>query len=478
MHNTSSPTLRRSSRVPMAVSLLVTSLEPGARFSEVCQTMVVSAHGCALRSPMKLEAGAPLHFHSQEGRETTARVVDCQAGSDRQGWTLAASFDKPENFWGLESCPKDWARLAVASEKAASKLSPKNGLAIAPNQVSNQALNQADVKIVLDKIRKQLSDEHLRSVLAQLVRPLESEITEVREKLARAATRNRFEVSLTQIPPELEEQLEARLKKELGPQVLQQARQQSEQVLEAAKAAIDQKTRKTHDEFVQRVTVEMQAAEQRAQVISTEVGKNLRDHLNRGIGDVHLQVTDAGNRLKRLSEELLHVLERSLGQAHDARTGELEQLKATVASESSRLQLQVADLDRRMAKLDESARRLESGLDKRLSQMASDTLSSARSNLESALEGALQELETRNAETLGNQLDEACANLKIIQKEIEASVADALQVQAAEMLQSFGLAMEQMAQQSVEQWRAVLAGGLNTLVRGLGEQFVLQGRQG
>jgi hypothetical protein len=470
MHNTNAPTLRRSSRVPIAVSILVTSLEPGARFSEVCQTLVVSAHGCALRSPMKLEAGAPLHFHSQEGRETTARVVDCQQiGSDRQGWTLAASFDKPENFWGLDTCPKDWARLAApAGEKLAPRLSSNKPQAIPPDQMP------ASVKMVLDKIRKQLSDEHLKAVLAELVRPLETEMTEVREKLARAATRNRFEVSLTQIPPELEEQLELRLKKDLAPQVLQQARQQSEQVLEAAKAAIDQKTRKTHDEFVQRVTVEMQAVEQRAQGISTEVGKNLRDHLNRGLGDVHLQVADAGNRLKRLSEDLLRVLEQSLGQAHDARTGELERLRATVASESSRLQQQVADLDRRMAKLDESARRLESGLDKRLSQMAADTLSSARSNLESALEVALAELETRNAQELGNQLDEACANLKIIQKGIEASVAESLKMQAAEVLQSFEQAMDDLAQQSVDRWRMVLAGGLNSLVRTLGEQFVLR----
>jgi hypothetical protein len=469
MHNTNAPTLRRSSRVPIAVPILVTSLEPGARFSEVCQTLVVSAHGCALQSPMKLEAGAPLHFHSQEGRETTARVVNCQQiGSDRQGWTLAASFDAPENFWGLDTCPKDWMRLAASSgEKLASKLSSNSPQTIPPNQ-------DPAVKMVLDKIRKQLSDEHLKAVLAELVRPLETEMTDVRDKLARAATRNRFEVSLTQIPPELEEQLELRLKKDLAPQVLQQARQQSEQVLEAAKAAIDQKTRKTHDEFVQRVTTEMQAVEQRAQGVSTEVAKNLRDHLNRGLGDVHLQVADAGNRLKRLSEDLLRVLEQSLGQAHDARTGELEQLRATVASESSRLQQQVADLDRRMAKLDESARRLESGLDKRLSQMAADTLSSARSNLESALQAALDELETRNAQELGNQLDEACANLKIIQKGIEASVSESLKMQAAEVLQSFEQAMDDLAQQSVDRWRLVLAGGLNSLVRTLGEQFLLQ----
>jgi hypothetical protein len=99
MHNSRISTLRRSSRVPITVPILVTSLDPGSRFSEVCETLVVSAHGCAMRAPMKLEAGVPLHFHSQEGRETTAQVVYCQPiGSDQQSWSLGARFDRPENF--------------------------------------------------------------------------------------------------------------------------------------------------------------------------------------------------------------------------------------------------------------------------------------------------------------------------------------------------------------------------------------------
>ena len=126
MHNTNSPELRRSSRVPVNVPILVTCLQPGANFSEVCETMVVSAHGCAMRSPMKLEAGVPLHFHNQEGRETTAQVVYCKpSGTDRQTWTLGASFDRPENFWGLTSCPKDWMQFPAPSrEKSAAKLAP------------------------------------------------------------------------------------------------------------------------------------------------------------------------------------------------------------------------------------------------------------------------------------------------------------------------------------------------------------------
>jgi hypothetical protein len=474
MHNTTNvQTARRSSRVPVNVSILVTSLEPGAQFSEVCQTLMVNAHGCAMRSPMKLEAGVPLHFHSQEGRETTAQVVYCRPiEADRQGWMLGARFERPENFWGLKSVPKDWGRLPEAAAEVSPKLLPGNVQAMAPNQAPNQS--PAAIKVVLDRIKKQLSDENLKAVLAELVQPIGAEVTELKEKLARAGQKNRFEVSLSEIPPELEQQLELRLKKELGPQVLKQAREQSEQVLEAAKAAIDRKTTETHNDFLQRVKLDLQTVEQRTQSLSADIAQNLREHLNRGLGELHQEVIDAGNRMKRLSEDLLKVMERSLGEEHAARRQELEQVQILVASEASRLQKQIADLDRRMAKLDESARQLESGLDQRLSRLASDTMRTARSQMESALEAALHELGTRNAQELGNQLDEASAKLKVIQTGIEASVSESLRVQVSEGLRYFERRMEELAQRSVERWRLALAGGMNSLAGVLGEHFRLQ----
>ncbi len=469
MHNASVPTLRRSSRVPITVPMLVTSLEPGARFSEVCETLEVSVHGCAMRSPMKLETGVPLHFHNQDGRETTAQVVYCQPiGTGKQGWKLGASFDSAQNFWELQSYPKDWATSTPAADVPPAKRTAANLQIVPPNPAA------ASAKIVLDRIKKQLSDDHLKAMLAGLVQPLEAEITGLKEKLARGSQKNKFEVSLSQIPPELEQQLELRLRNQLGPQVLEQAKQQSEQVLEAAKKAIAQKTTDTHADFLQRVAQEFRAVEERAQGVSTDVAQSMREHLNRGMGELHQQVVDAGNRLKRLSEDLLRVMEHTLGEEHDSRLREFEQVREAVASESSRLQEQISDLDRRMAELDESARRLESGLDKRLSQMASDTVRTARAQMESALEVALNELSTRNAQELGNQLDEASANLKLIQKGIEGSVAESLKTQVAESLQSFEHSMEELAERSVERWRVTLAGGLNSLVRTLGEQFTLQ----
>jgi hypothetical protein len=419
---------------------------------------------------MKLENGVPVHFHHQDGRETTAQVVSCQPiGTDRHSWMLGASFDRPDNFWGLKTVPKDWARLSVpVDDKLVSTLPADKRQAMPPDQAA------AALKINLDKIRKQLSDEHLRALLAELVGPIEAQVTEIKEKLAQGAKRNRFEVSLSQIPPELEQQLELRLKKELGPQVLKQAREQSEQVLEAAKTAIDRKTGETYDQFRQQVTRDFQAVEQRTQGLSTNVAQNLREHLNRGLGELHQDVVEAGNRLKRLSEDLLGVMEHRLGEEHEGHRRQLEQIRGTVTAESLRLQEQISVLDCRMAKMDESARLLESGLDQRLSKMASDTVRTARGQMEGALSEALNELATRSAQELGNQLDEASANLKTMQKGMEASVSESLTIQISETLQSFECRMDELAQKCVERWRVAFAGGLNSLVRILGEQFVLQ----
>ncbi|HYA98267.1 MAG TPA: PilZ domain-containing protein, partial [Methylomirabilota bacterium] len=106
MHTSDIPgTFRRSSRVPMALPVTIISLEPKAQFLETCETLVISAHGCAMLSPIRLEAGVPLQFRVNNGRQTTAHVVDCQPlGSDQPGWKVAVKLDLPGNFWGLSSC--------------------------------------------------------------------------------------------------------------------------------------------------------------------------------------------------------------------------------------------------------------------------------------------------------------------------------------------------------------------------------------
>src|SRR6202521_3031170 len=130
-------TVRRSSRVPIKVPIRVTSMEPNAHFSEICETLVVSAHGCALRFPLQLDAGSALRLQGRAGRQTTAYVVFCQP--DGQGFRLGGRLDRPENFWGLESYPDDWQVLempAPAASQPARKLSASSAVLPKPQTPS------------------------------------------------------------------------------------------------------------------------------------------------------------------------------------------------------------------------------------------------------------------------------------------------------------------------------------------------------
>ena len=490
--------LRRSSRVPVNVPILVTSLEPESKFSEVCETLVVNAHGCSMRSPVKLDAGVLLHFHSKDGRETTAKVVYCEPlDSDHNGWRLGARLDRPQNFWGLKAAPQDWLRLAAPAEPSGNVL-PAKLKNVQPMPPVSEKI-PASLKSMLDSLQRQVAEERLRGLVSDAMRPLLSELAELREAVGRSQQpkeRSRFEVSLSHIPPELQDQIEARLRKELNPRVMDEARSQSAQVLEAARTAIEKTTSASHTEFRERVSEDLRSVqkkvegvsaeaekrvqgisaemEKRVQAVSTETVASLRDHLKREMGEFHLHMTDAGNRLKKLSDELLHVQQQTLNGEHEAHRQELEELQVTVKSEAQRVQAEVADMDGRIAKLDESARALESGLDIRLSKLATNTVSSARSQLESTVDVILQELGTRSAKELTEQVDEAAVRLGIIQKGIENAVSESMRLQAAGTLESFEKSLDDLSKKSVERCRGALANGLNSLARSLGEQFRLE----
>ena len=490
--------LRRSSRVPVNVPILVTSLEPESKFSEVCETLVVNAHGCSMRSPVKLDAGVLLHFHSKDGRETTAKVVYCEPlDSDDKGWRLGARLDRPQNFWGLKAAPQDWLRLAAPAEPSGNVL-PAKLKNVQPMPPVSEKI-PASLKSMLDSLQRQVAEERLRGLVSDAMRPLLSELAELREAVGRSQQpkeRSRFEVSLSHIPPELQDQIEARLRKELNPRVMDEARSQSAQVLEAARTAIEKTTSASHTEFRERVSEDLRSVqkkvegvsaeaekrvqgisaemEKRVQAVSTETVASLRDHLKREMGEFHLHMTDAGNRLKKLSDELLQVQQRTLNGEHEAHRQELEELQATVKSEAHRVQAEVADMDGRIAKLNESANALESGLDIRLSKLATNTVSSARSQLESTVDVILQELGTRSAKELTEQVDEAAVRLGIIQKGIENAVSESMRLQAAGTLESFEKSLDDLSKKSVERCRGALANGLNSLARSLGEQFRLE----
>jgi gas vesicle protein len=348
-------------------------------------------------------------------------------------------LDQPDNFWGLETWPDDWSPRSESSARAE--------------------------QLMPDYVR-------LRAVVAEFVEPLQAEIKELREKLAQASPRrSQFDLSLSHIPPEVEEKLLVRLREDLGAQALRQASQQSEQVLEAAKEAIGKKITKAHNDFREEIGQNLHSVEQRAQGLAEEITDAAQNHLASGAERLQKQVLEAGIRLEGRSEEFLRALQLRLGDEHDAFRREAQKVQAAVGSESARLQAQNADLATRMAKLGESARKLESDLDSRLVQMGSDIIAGARTQLEKALDTVLKELSTRNSQELGRQRDEACEHLKSVQKGIEGSISQLLKTEVTGALLSFGQTMEELAQDSVGQWRQALARDLSSFASTLGRQL-------
>jgi hypothetical protein len=469
-------TLRRSSRVPFALPILVTSMEPTVHFSEICETLVVNAHGCAVRSPVQLATGVSVHFHSKEGRQTMAHVVDCRPlDTDHHEWMIGARLDHPDNFWGVNPCPEDWMKMphmpAYVDEQASRKPQAKD-----PKMQRTQTQIEPSLKVVVPpKVKEQLSDERLRNLIAEIVQPLHAEITNLREKLARPEPkRSQFEVSLSYIPPELEEKLWVRLRQDLGTQVLQQASQQAEQVLGSAKATIDQKLTAAQNEFRQHVRQDLQTVEQRAKSLSESIDGQVTQHLRTGSEQFQQHVFEAGTRLARRSEEYFEELQRRLAEENDARHREIEQVQAAIGVASSRQQALVADLGSRVAKLDEATRHLESDLDARLARIAGEMVAGARAQLEHNADAILKEMERRSAQQLGTQLEEASSRLNMIQEGIEMSASQSLKAQVAQTLQSFEQAMEELAGHAVERWRRSLARDLSSVARILGDEVRME----
>ena len=461
--------LRRSSRVPVKVPVRVTSLEPNSQFSEICETLVVSAHGCALRFPLKLDTGSALRLHGRGGRQATAYVVFCQPmGSDGQGFRLGAQLDRPENFWGLESYPDDWKVVempAPAAQQPSQRLSAKP-VVIQQPQTPSRASRE-----VLEKVEDQLSEERLRGILAKLVRPLQAEVSELREKLAVNARRNRFEVSLGSIPPEVEEKLWERLRQDVGTRVLQQTQEQSAEMLGSAKTAIEQKTNAAMTEFRHRLAGELHAVEQRAQVLSKELTTMAQQHVRAGIEKLQRHALETGAHLNAQGEKLLSSLQGQLGDSHAVHRREIEQIQADTAAKASQLQSEAADLGRKITALNESVRRLESDLDAHLERLAAEIISGAQTQIESAVALALKGLQARGSNEVETRVNEICGHLRTIQNRIEDSFTGSLNAQGEEAVQSIAQQFEELAQQSVEKWRVGLAKDLNAVAKTLGQRL-------
>ncbi|HKN71454.1 MAG TPA: PilZ domain-containing protein [Terriglobales bacterium] len=102
--------IRRSTRLPLEVPVLVTSLDPARQFSEPCNTTLVNAHGCGVIAPREFEKGTQVRLEIVPAkRHTTARVAEVvPLGGDPETWLVGLELDVPGNFWGIEYAPSDW----------------------------------------------------------------------------------------------------------------------------------------------------------------------------------------------------------------------------------------------------------------------------------------------------------------------------------------------------------------------------------
>jgi hypothetical protein len=112
--------IRRSTRLPLEVPVLVTSLNPAVTFSEQCNTTLVNAHGCGLIVPRELAQGIQVRLEIVSAkRHTTARVAEVvPLGGDPETWLVGLELDVPGNFWGIEYAPTDWRIEEISSPAA------------------------------------------------------------------------------------------------------------------------------------------------------------------------------------------------------------------------------------------------------------------------------------------------------------------------------------------------------------------------
>jgi gas vesicle protein len=324
---------------------------------------------------------------------------------------------------------------------------------------------------VLDKIEEQLSEDRLRGILARLVQPLQAEVTEIREKLAGNARRNRFEVSLGHIPPELEQKLWERLRSDVGTRVLEQTREQSAEMLGAAKTVIEQETRTALTEFRHRLAGELHAVEQRAQVLSKELTTTAQHHVRSGIEKLQRHAVETGAHLNAQGDELVSSLQGQLADSHAVHRRKMEQIQTDTAAKASLLQSEVTDLGRRIEALNESVRRLESDLDAHLERIAGEIVTEARTHLENAVALTLKDLQARSSNEVEARVNEMCGHLRTIQNRIEDSFSGSLEAQGEEAVRSIAQQFEELAQQSVEKWRIALAKDLSAVANTLGQHL-------
>ena len=117
--NVSYETMRRSSRVPKELAILLTGSDmEGKGFSEMTRTVLLSRHGAGIVSTYKLYAEQEVIIrYLESNREAVVRVVG-RIGDEGEAYTYGVAFLDAKNvdFWGIDFAP------VTDKEKAARRL--------------------------------------------------------------------------------------------------------------------------------------------------------------------------------------------------------------------------------------------------------------------------------------------------------------------------------------------------------------------
>jgi PilZ domain len=108
VHIVSYEHLRRSSRIPKELAILLTGSDmDGKGFSEMTKTVLLSRHGAGILSTYKLSAEQEIIIrYLDTNKEALVRVVG-RIGSEDETYTYGVAFADPNtiDFWGIDFAP-------------------------------------------------------------------------------------------------------------------------------------------------------------------------------------------------------------------------------------------------------------------------------------------------------------------------------------------------------------------------------------
>lgn len=451
--------MRRSTRVRACIPLTITSLDSAVAFSEQSETVLVSANGCVIRSSSPVKLGTPVRLQvGRDQRETTARVVFCQAlGGEKASWVIGLDLKEPGNVWGLKSCPADWARYESKSDAPDAAMNSKAKMAFWPLASPASAVKSAERAKVSDPERQKQFEAQQANIAALEERlsalesmsknkPAETSLDSVTEQLRRQLA-------------EFQQTIEAKLREQLQATLARSSQEQSSTTatlakLEARLAALEtlpksiEKQSAANLEWLQtsfrKEVAEMQAStvtqarEELMALVETALAESsssaarvsakleqrvaalesAADQLSRHVADGDAEPSDhsqpsnseIAQAIKRLQEELSIIRQKA---------GDAQEIRAAVAEQFAHLPSEIqAHAQAAFQQLQDEAR---SELQQLIAQAG------AKFDQESERHAALQAA----AETLQKDIDGARASLEsslqLIPERIHEPIAGAVQ---------------------------------------------------